>query len=83
MYNPNPEGYRRKVDHFTERCAERCEELISTYLESEKRIQDEMEGKAKGTITRKLTPLRAVLRDKLLTVAREEDAVCGKVGHSG
>lgn len=81
VYNPNPGAYRSKVDHFTKRCAERCEELLSTYLQTENRIQAEMEGKAKGTITRKLTPLRATLRDKLLAVAREEDAVCGKVGH--
>jgi len=86
VYNPNSEAERRKDDretgYFTDHCAERCEELLDTYLRTERRIQDEMKGKAKGTITRKLTPLRTVLRDKLLAVAREENAVCGKVGHS-
>ncbi|GAB7341171.1 hypothetical protein MBLNU457_7466t1 [Dothideomycetes sp. NU457] len=82
VYNPNPEAERRKDGRETGNidglCAERCEELLDKYLETEKRIQDEMKGKAQGTITRKLTPLRTVLREKLLAVAREENAVCGK-----
>jgi len=83
--NPDPKSERRKggkkSGDESSRFTERCEELLSTYLETEKRIQEEMKGKAKGTITRKLTPLKTELREKLISVAKEEDVVCGKVSH--
>ena len=81
--NPDPKSERRKGGKKSRdehsRFTERCEKLLSTYLQDEERIQAEMNGRAKGAVTRKLTPLRTELRAKLLAVAKEEDVVCGKV----
>jgi len=56
-----------------------CDKLMKSYLERESRIKEEMHGKAKSSITRKLTPLRSEVRKQLLKVAKEERCVCGKV----
>jgi len=50
-------------------------QLLSAYQEQQGRIEDEMQGKAQSSITRKLTPLRTRLREDLLRVIKEDKDV--------
>ena len=73
---------RNKDDSDRDASAEfgsRCQDLLRKYERQEEKIQQDMQGKAQGSITRKLTPLRTKLKDDLLKVAKEEKCVCGKV----
>jgi len=56
-----------------------CHKLMTDYLETEAHIKEEMHGKAKSAVTRKLTPLRLELREQLLDVSKGQRNVCGKV----
>ena len=57
----------------------RCSAILKDYSTAAARIESEMVGKAKGSITRKLTPLRTKLKEDLVNVAVEERCLCGKV----
>lgn len=57
----------------------RCATLLEEFDMERATIESEMEGKAKATITRKITPLRIRLTQSLLDVAVEEDCRNGKV----
>ena len=56
----------------------RCTALLKDYETAASKIESEMEGKAQGTITRRLTPLRTKLKEGLISTAIEARCVCGK-----
>lgn len=70
----------KDLDHgISDTFRERASAFLEEYDSQQAQIESSMQGKAKGTITRKLTPLRTKLKEKLLQVAVEERCVCGKV----
>jgi hypothetical protein len=56
----------------------RGQQLLEDYEAVAKGIEASMPGKAKGTITRNLTPLRKQLELDILAAAKEKDCVSGK-----
>ena len=62
----------------SEKFYERSRQLLEAYDNQRALIESEMQGKAKATITRKLTPHRSLLREELLKVAVEERCLSGK-----
>lgn len=55
-----------------------AETLLETFSEEKSEIERSMAGKPKGSITRKLTPLRKTLEDDLLALAKDKSFTSGK-----
>lgn len=79
--NPHIQGKGKAAEDrgFSAELRDRAEQLMERYDTGRAKIESEMEGKAKGAITRKLTPLRTRLKDGLLRAAKEERCLHGKV----
>lgn len=56
----------------------RCRAILDEYQSKADKITDEMAGKAKGSITRKLNPLRKDIPSRIQKIAKEAGKVCGK-----
>lgn len=57
---------------------EKCGKLLDDYTKFRMKTEKDMQGKAKGSITRKLTPKRALLPDAIAKVAVEAKCTSGK-----
>ena len=55
-----------------------AESMLQEFTQKKDDIEKSMAGKAKGTITRKLTPLRKILEENLLAKAKEMNFTNGK-----
>ncbi|KAI4260879.1 MAG: hypothetical protein LQ352_000034 [Teloschistes flavicans] len=78
IYVANPCAGSRPTDRDGAGFTPPAEALLQEFTEKREAIEIRMKGKAKGSITRKLTPLRQGLEEKLLTLARETRFTSGK-----
>lgn len=83
--NPNRhgKGKDREDRGDSEAFMNRTRRAIEDYDTERKMIEEGPEDKAKGAITRKLTPHRTRLKAELLKIAVEESCLSGKVSSAG
>ncbi|KAI9723646.1 MAG: hypothetical protein M1812_000946 [Candelaria pacifica] len=74
----NPHSTKRPIGENLAELKRIGEESLEDFMEEKRRIEGEMKGKAKGTITRRLTPLVKGLQDRISEVAREKGCTSGK-----
>ncbi|KAL8711087.1 MAG: hypothetical protein Q9220_004468 [cf. Caloplaca sp. 1 TL-2023] len=78
IYVANPHATSRPTDADKAGFMQEGERLLGEFSEKQDEIETFMAGKAKGTITRKLTPLRKALEEGLLGKAKEKGFTSGK-----
>lgn len=78
IYIANPHARSRPTDYDQSSFMEAAEALLEEFTEQKDGIEKSMAGKAKGTITKKLTPFRKTLEEKLLAKAKETKFTSGK-----
>ncbi|KAI4188521.1 MAG: hypothetical protein L6R41_002083 [Letrouitia leprolyta] len=78
IFIANPYARSRPTDYDQGRFMQAAERLLEEYTEQKNGIESSMAGKAKGTMTKKLTPLRKVLEERLLAKAKETKFTIGK-----
>ncbi|KAL8640403.1 MAG: hypothetical protein Q9228_002672 [Teloschistes exilis] len=78
IFVANPRTGSRPTDRDGAGFTPAAEALLQEFTEKKEAIEIQMKGKAKGSITRKLTPLRQGLEDRLLSLARETHFTSGK-----
>ncbi|KAL8944796.1 MAG: hypothetical protein Q9216_000218 [Gyalolechia sp. 2 TL-2023] len=78
IFIANPYARPRPTDYDQGSFMQAAEGLLEQFTEQKNGIEKSMLGKAKGTIAKKLTPLRKVLEEKLLAKAKETNFTSGK-----
>ncbi|KAL8949863.1 MAG: hypothetical protein Q9222_004056 [Ikaeria aurantiellina] len=78
IYIANPYATSRPTDSDQAGFMHDGEQLLEEFGEKKDEIETSMAGKAKSTITRKLTPLRKALEENLLVKAKEKGFTSGK-----
>ncbi|KAL8695403.1 MAG: hypothetical protein Q9218_000162 [Villophora microphyllina] len=78
IYVANPHARSRPTDRDGAGFTSAAEALLQEFAKKREAIETQMGGKAKGSITRKLTPLRQRLEEKLLSLAKETHFTSGK-----
>ncbi|KAI9707188.1 MAG: hypothetical protein M1836_000148 [Candelina mexicana] len=75
----NPHSTRRPLGENLGELKTAGEKLLEDFMGEKRRIERDMKGKAKATITRKLNPLVKELQDRIFEVAKEKGCTSGKV----
>lgn len=78
IFIANPHARSRPTDYDQGSFMQAAEGLLQGFTKEKTDIEKSMVGKAKGTITKKLTPLRKVLEENLLAKAKETKFTSGK-----
>ncbi|KAL8833450.1 MAG: hypothetical protein Q9170_004259 [Blastenia crenularia] len=78
IYIANPHASSRPTDYDQGGFMEAAEELLAEFTSKKNDIEKSMAGKAKASITRKLTPLRKALEENILAKAKENHFTSGK-----
>lgn len=78
IFIANPHASSRPTDKDQGAFMHGAEEMLEQYTKSENDIETSMAGKAKSSITRKLTPIRKALEAELLAKAKEKNFTIGK-----
>ncbi|KAL9000788.1 MAG: hypothetical protein Q9169_000542 [Polycauliona sp. 2 TL-2023] len=78
IFIANPHATSRPTDRNQADFTKVAEELLDAFSKEKSKIETAMAGKAKGSVTRKLTPLRKALEKDLLTAAKEKRCTSGK-----
>ncbi|KAI4202545.1 MAG: hypothetical protein LQ350_002488 [Teloschistes chrysophthalmus] len=78
LFVANPRAGSRPTDRDEAGFTPAAEALLQEFIEKREAIEMQMKGKAKGSITRKLTPLRQGLDERLWSLARETRFTSGK-----
>ncbi|KAL8812179.1 MAG: hypothetical protein Q9223_000316 [Gallowayella weberi] len=78
IFIANPHAKSRPTDRDQAGFMKAAENLLQTFNEDKDGIERSMAGKQKGTITRKLTPLRKALENDLLALAKDKRFTSGK-----
>ncbi|KAL8723700.1 MAG: hypothetical protein Q9181_007220 [Wetmoreana brouardii] len=78
IYIANPHASSRPTDRDTASFKNVAEMLLEDFMKQKDAIEKAMMEKAKGSITKKLTPLRKALEQKLLALAKEYYFTSGK-----
>ncbi|KAL8752416.1 MAG: hypothetical protein Q9199_005757 [Rusavskia elegans] len=78
IYIANPHATSRPSDRNQAGFMEVAEELLEAFSEKRNETETSMAGKAKGSVTRKLTPLRKALENDLLAAAKKKHCTSGK-----
>lgn len=74
----NPHTKHRHTNEDLQGLKLKGTELLESFDTQKENIENSMAGKPKGTITRKITPLRSKLKLDLLTTAKEKSCTTGK-----
>ncbi|KAL8673546.1 MAG: hypothetical protein Q9168_002035 [Polycauliona sp. 1 TL-2023] len=78
IFIANPYATSRPTDRDQAGLSKVAEQLLDAFSQEKNEIETSMAGKAKGSVTRKLTPLRKALETNLLTAAKEKRCTSGK-----
>ncbi|KAL9602974.1 MAG: hypothetical protein Q9219_001499 [cf. Caloplaca sp. 3 TL-2023] len=78
IFIANPHASSRPTDSDQGGFMHAAEELLQEFSRQKDEIESFMAGKAKASITKKLTPLRKTLEEKLLAKAKEKRFTNGK-----
>ncbi|KAI4113143.1 MAG: hypothetical protein LQ345_005806 [Seirophora villosa] len=78
IFVANPHASLRPTDYDQGAFMRDAEETLQEFTKKKSGIESSMAGKAKASITRKLTPLRKTLEEKLLAKAKEKRFTSGK-----
>ncbi|KAI4211999.1 MAG: hypothetical protein LQ349_009382 [Xanthoria aureola] len=78
IFIANPHATSRPTDRDQTGFTKLAEELLEAFSHKKSEIETSMAGKAKGSVTRKLTPLRKALENDLLAAAKKKHCTSGK-----
>ncbi|KAL8925161.1 MAG: hypothetical protein Q9208_003666 [Pyrenodesmia sp. 3 TL-2023] len=78
IFIANPHASSRPTDKDQGAYRLAAEEMLEEFTQKKEDIEKSMAGKAQSSITRKLTPLRKALEEKLLAKAKEKSFTTGK-----
>ncbi|KAL8844314.1 MAG: hypothetical protein Q9176_001224 [Flavoplaca citrina] len=78
IYIANPHARSRPTDRNQAGFMKVAEELLQAFTAKKNDIETSMAGKAKGSVTRKLTPLRKALENDLYGAAKKKHCTSGK-----
>ncbi|KAL8771779.1 MAG: hypothetical protein Q9209_002970 [Squamulea sp. 1 TL-2023] len=78
IFIANPHATSRPTDKNQTSFMKAAEEMLRDFSEKNNEIEASMAGKAKASVTRKLTPLRKALENDLLAAAKKRHFTSGK-----
>ncbi|KAL8915430.1 MAG: hypothetical protein Q9172_006865 [Xanthocarpia lactea] len=78
IFIANPHATSRPTDRDQTRFMKVAERMLDAFSKKKNEIEASMAGKPKGSVTRKLTPLRKALESDLLAAAKEKHCTSGK-----
>lgn len=78
IFIANPHASSRPTDKDQGAFSQAAEKMLQEFTQQKRDIEKSMAGKAQSSITRKLTPLRKALEEKLLAKAKENNFTTGK-----